>query len=92
MPAGSPQMRPQFQQQAHAGAVAAVDDDGITRRGHAGVRLQRYATALPRTGHVLTPAMTGSPAVRQSDSPPSSGRAENPLARKSRTASGANTQ
>jgi len=34
----------------------------------------------------LTPAVTGSPARRQSGSPPSSGRAENPLARSSRTA------
>jgi Big-like domain-containing protein len=50
------------------------------------------AVALPRAGHALTPAVTGRPASRQSGSPPSSGRAENPLARSSRTASGANTQ
>jgi uncharacterized membrane protein YfcA len=62
------------------------------RQGQAGARSICRTFACARAGHASAPAVTGSPASRQSGSPPSSGRAENPRARSSRTASGANTQ
>lgn len=68
-------------------AVRALLPDG-RRRNPAGGPAER----MSERGHALAPAVTASPASRQAGSPPSSGRAENPLARRSRTASGANTQ
>jgi len=54
--------------------------------------VRRFASGVLVLVYTPAPAVTGSPASRQPGSPPSSGQAENPLARSSRTASGANTQ
>ena len=75
------------------GAGARRHRNGLVRDVRDRRRLWQWATTPSgRTGHALALAVTGRPASCQSGSPPSSGRAENPLARKSRTASGANTQ
>ena len=62
--------------QPNASDVAAVDDHGFPSC----------------EGQALSATVIGSPAIRQPGRPPSSGRAGNPCARSSRTASGVNTQ
>ena len=71
------------------GWVVLADPRRRDERG--GRRGQRLA--IPDQGNPAgARSVTGSPASRQSGSPPSIGRAEKPRARSSRTASGANTQ
>ena len=85
----------------YLGDVAALEPvprDELFRRLRDGqvlvldVRPETEYAAGHGSGHTLARAVTGRPASRPSGSPPSSGRAEKPRARSSRTASGANTQ